>query len=49
MGQHAMDRTPHPPLGMMAGDDVCTEFKAFNIAYEETGIFGWFYTKFYKN
>ncbi|XP_059047409.1 cytochrome b-c1 complex subunit 2, mitochondrial-like [Achroia grisella] len=40
VGQHSLDRTPQPPLGTMAGEDVHTEYKAFNISYKETGLFG---------
>ncbi|XP_060804641.1 mitochondrial-processing peptidase subunit beta [Amyelois transitella] len=40
MGQHAMDNTPQPPLGMMVGADPYTEYRAFNISYSNTGIFG---------
>ncbi|KAM3958500.1 LOW QUALITY PROTEIN: cytochrome b-c1 complex subunit 2, mitochondrial [Aphomia sociella] len=39
VGQHDLDRTPQP-LGMMVGDDVYTDYKAFNISYKETGLFG---------
>ncbi|CAH2087326.1 unnamed protein product [Euphydryas editha] len=39
-GQHELDRIPEPPLGFMSGDDVFTNFKAFNISYADTGIFG---------
>ncbi|XP_004925096.1 cytochrome b-c1 complex subunit 2, mitochondrial isoform X1 [Bombyx mori] len=39
-GQHGTDRTPQPPLGLMAGDDIFTEYKTFNLSYCETGIFG---------
>ncbi|KAL0870266.1 hypothetical protein ABMA27_005297 [Loxostege sticticalis] len=40
VGQHDMDRTPQPPLGLMAGNDIYTEYKAFNISYFDLGIFG---------
>ncbi|XP_053611804.1 cytochrome b-c1 complex subunit 2, mitochondrial-like [Plodia interpunctella] len=40
MGQHSTDNTPQPPLGMMVGGDPHTFYKAFNISYAETGIFG---------
>ncbi|XP_072938117.1 cytochrome b-c1 complex subunit 2, mitochondrial-like [Epargyreus clarus] len=40
MGQHDLDRTLQPPLGLMAGADFFTEYKAFNISYAETGLFG---------
>ncbi|XP_050350015.1 uncharacterized protein LOC126773250 [Nymphalis io] len=39
-GQHELDRIPQPPLGLMTGDDIYTNFRAFNISYAETGIFG---------
>lgn len=39
-GQHELDRIPQPPLGFMSGDDIFTNFRAFNISYADTGIFG---------
>ncbi|XP_075979748.1 cytochrome b-c1 complex subunit 2, mitochondrial-like [Anticarsia gemmatalis] len=39
-GQHSYDRMPLTPLALMAGDDLHTEYKAFNISYQETGVFG---------
>ncbi|XP_063382882.1 cytochrome b-c1 complex subunit 2, mitochondrial-like [Cydia fagiglandana] len=38
-GQHAEDRVPQPPLGGFA-TDVYTKFRAFNISYADTGVFG---------
>lgn len=39
-GLHLMDRTPQQPLGLMAGEDVHTDYRAFNISYKDTGVFG---------
>ncbi|XP_038221288.1 probable mitochondrial-processing peptidase subunit alpha-2, chloroplastic/mitochondrial [Zerene cesonia] len=39
-GQHDLDHTPQGPLGLMAGEDIYTKFRAFNISYMETGVFG---------
>ncbi|XP_047506217.1 probable mitochondrial-processing peptidase subunit alpha-2, chloroplastic/mitochondrial [Pieris napi] len=39
-GQHDIDCTPQGPLGHMAGADIHTKFRAFNIAYYDTGVFG---------
>ncbi|CAH0399619.1 unnamed protein product [Chilo suppressalis] len=39
-GQHREDRAPHGPLGTMAGGDVYTEYRAFNVSYFDIGIFG---------
>ncbi|XP_030028832.2 cytochrome b-c1 complex subunit 2, mitochondrial isoform X1 [Manduca sexta] len=39
-GMHDLDRTPQPPLGLVAGDDVYTQYRMFNISYRETGVFG---------
>uniref|UniRef100_A0A2H1V369 SFRICE_007345 n=1 Tax=Spodoptera frugiperda TaxID=7108 RepID=A0A2H1V369_SPOFR len=39
-GSHVLDRTPELPLGLMAGNDVYTSFRAFNLSYYETGVFG---------
>ncbi|CAK1542414.1 unnamed protein product [Leptosia nina] len=39
-GQHDLDYTPHGPLGLMSGADVHTRFRAFNISYDDTGVFG---------
>nr|XP_026489536.1 cytochrome b-c1 complex subunit 2, mitochondrial-like [Vanessa tameamea] len=39
-GQHELDRVPQPPLGLMTGADIFTNFRAFNISYADTGIFG---------
>ncbi|KAH9640202.1 hypothetical protein HF086_008438 [Spodoptera exigua] len=39
-GTHVLDRTPEHPLGLMSGDDVHTTYRAFNLSYYETGIFG---------
>lgn len=47
MGQHSTDNTPQPPLGMMVGGDPHTFYKAFNISYAETGIFGKLYVYAY--
>ncbi|XP_063627489.1 cytochrome b-c1 complex subunit 2, mitochondrial-like [Cydia splendana] len=38
-GQHAEDRVPQPPLGGFA-TDLYTKFRAFNISYADTGVFG---------
>ncbi|XP_028156723.1 cytochrome b-c1 complex subunit 2, mitochondrial-like [Ostrinia furnacalis] len=40
LGQHDMDRTQQPPLGLMAGNDIYTDYKAFNLSYFDQGIFG---------
>ncbi|KAJ0175350.1 hypothetical protein K1T71_009491 [Dendrolimus kikuchii] len=40
VGQHVLDRTPQHPLGLMSGNDIFTEYKAFNISYSDTGVFG---------
>nr|XP_021196906.2 cytochrome b-c1 complex subunit 2, mitochondrial [Helicoverpa armigera] len=39
-GSHHMDRTPQQPLGLMSGEDVHTTYRAFNISYADTGVFG---------
>ncbi|KOB78435.1 Cytochrome b-c1 complex subunit 2, mitochondrial [Operophtera brumata] len=39
-GQHFHDRSPMAPLGTMAGTDVYTQYRAFNISYMDTGVFG---------
>uniref|UniRef100_A0A2A4JJ05 Peptidase M16 N-terminal domain-containing protein n=1 Tax=Heliothis virescens TaxID=7102 RepID=A0A2A4JJ05_HELVI len=39
-GSHHMDRTPQQPLGLMSGEDVHTTYRAFNISYYDTGVFG---------
>ncbi|XP_063540089.1 cytochrome b-c1 complex subunit 2, mitochondrial-like [Cydia strobilella] len=38
-GQHDEDRVPQPPLGGYA-TDVSTMFRAFNISYADSGVFG---------
>ncbi|CAB3254025.1 unnamed protein product [Arctia plantaginis] len=40
MSNHSMDSTPQTPLGLMSGGDVYTSYKAFNISYNDTGVFG---------
>ncbi|XP_068622810.1 cytochrome b-c1 complex subunit 2, mitochondrial-like [Battus philenor] len=39
VGQHTLDRIAQTPLCSMA-DDLYTEYRAFNISYSETGLFG---------
>ncbi|CAH0587846.1 unnamed protein product [Chrysodeixis includens] len=39
-GLHALDRTRQQPLGRMAGGDIYTDYKAFNLSYMDTGVFG---------
>lgn len=40
MSIHSMDSTPQTPLGLMSGGDVYTSYKAFNVSYMDTGVFG---------
>lgn len=43
MGQHKLDRTAQTPLGLMSGEDVYTDYRAFNVSYRDTGVFGKIY------
>ncbi|KAJ8718256.1 hypothetical protein PYW08_002493 [Mythimna loreyi] len=39
-GSHSMDVIPEYPLGVLSAGDLYTTFRAFNISYYETGVFG---------
>nr|XP_034833638.1 cytochrome b-c1 complex subunit 2, mitochondrial-like [Maniola hyperantus] len=39
-GQHWLDRTSEGPIGILSQGDIFSDYRAFNISYAETGIFG---------
>ncbi|XP_045775624.1 cytochrome b-c1 complex subunit 2, mitochondrial-like [Maniola jurtina] len=39
-GQHWMDRTSEGPIGILSLGDIFSDYRALNISYAETGVFG---------